>query len=386
MTHAFTNTGLDRLHRVMARHVEAGVPGVVTLVSRHGETHVDALGATRADAIFRISSMTKPITAVATMILLEECVLRLDDPVDDFLPELANRRVIRALDAPLDETVPAARPITTRDLLTFRSGYGYVFAPPGASPLVDAINEAMTIGPPLPSYMPAPDEYMRRLSALPLAEQPGAQWRYNTGAEILSVLVARASGQPFDQFCAERIFDPLGMHDTGFVVGADKRDRFTTAYLTSPEDGSLSVFDEPDGDWSKPPVFPNGAAGLVSTAADYHQFAAMLMAGGAPLLSLSSVTLMTADHLTPENKATNTLTPGYWDDHGFGFCVSVVTRRTGMKWPGTYGWDGGLGTSWFNDPSEDLSAILLTPASWTSPSAPPVCLDFWTAAYAACAG
>jgi CubicO group peptidase (beta-lactamase class C family) len=382
MENVFTKSGLDRLHQVMSRHVDAGIPGIVTLISRNGETHVDALGAS-PDAIFRISSMTKPVTAVAAMILCEECGLRLDDPIDDFLPELSNRKVIRSLTAALDDTVPAERPITTRDLLTFRSGYGYVFAPPGESPLVDAINAAMTIGPPLPSHMPAPDEYVRRLATLPLAEQPGAQWRYNTGSEILSVLVARAAGTPFDRFCSERIFEPLAMHDTGFVVSEEQRGRFTTAYLTNPADGSLTVFDEPDGDWSHRPAFPNGAAGLVSTAADYHAFASMLMGGGAPLLARASVALMTTDHLTDANKATATLVPGFWDDHGWGFGVSILRRRTGCQSPGTYGWDGGLGTSWFNDPSEDLTAILLTQAAWTSPSPPPVCRDFWTSAYGA---
>src|SRR5436309_5931191 len=181
---------LDRMHEVMVGHVDRGnVPGLVTLISRRGEVHVDAIGSTavggrdtiRRDTIFRISSMTKPVTAAATMILVEDCTLRLDEPVDRLLPELAGRRVLKRLDGPLDDTVPANRPISVRDLLTFRMGFGLVMAPPGTYPIQQAMSELLLEqGPPAPSTMPPPDEWIRRLGTLPLLHQPGEKWMYHT--------------------------------------------------------------------------------------------------------------------------------------------------------------------------------------------------------------
>jgi CubicO group peptidase (beta-lactamase class C family) len=216
---------LGRMHDVMAGYVERGeVPGIVTLVSRRGEVHVDAIGRMaiggdpmRRDAIFRISSMTKPITAAATMILVEECKVRLNEPVDRLLPELAGRRVLKRLDGPLDDTVPAERPITVRGLLTFRMGFGMVMAPPDTYPIQRAVSEQrLGQGMPEPSTPPAPDEWIRRLGTLPLMHQPGEKWMYNTGSDVLGVLIARASGQPLEAFFRERMFESLGMVDTGF--------------------------------------------------------------------------------------------------------------------------------------------------------------------------
>jgi len=239
---------LAHMHDVMAGYVERGVvPGVVTLVDRHGETHVEAIGAQtiggepmRRDTIFRISSMTKPITAVAAMILVEECKLRLDEPVDRLLPELANRKVMKRLDGPIDDTVPANQPITVRDLLTFTMGFGQMMVPPDAYPILTAANELQIgMGPPKPSAVPAPDEWMRRLGTLPLVYQPGEQWVYNTGADVLGVLIARASGQPLETFLRERIFEPLGMIDTSFGVPEAKLDRLATGYATNHTTGAL---------------------------------------------------------------------------------------------------------------------------------------------------
>ncbi len=200
-TGGLSEVRLARMHDVMASYVERGeVPGLVTLVSRRGKVHVDAIGTQafkdptpmRRNTIFRISSMTKPIIAVAAMILVEECKLRLDDPVDRWLPELAERKVLKRLDGPLHDTVPAKRPITVRDLLTFRMGFGMIIAPPDAYPILKAANEQQIgMGPPNPSTMPAPDEWMRRLGQLPLMHQPGDRWMYNTGSDVLGVLIAR---------------------------------------------------------------------------------------------------------------------------------------------------------------------------------------------------
>ncbi len=389
---------LERVHDVMAGYVERGeIPGLVTLVGRRGETYVDAIGTktfgggepVARDTVFRISSMTKPITAVATLILVEDCTLRLDDPVDDLLPELADRQVLKRIDGPLDDTEPANRPITTRDLLTFTLGHGMLMAPPG-TPIVDALAEiGLAPGPPEPSTTPTPDEWIRRLGTLPLLHQPGEQWLYNTGADVLGVLIARAAGRPFEGFLRERIFEPLGMHDTGFHVPADKLDRFLPAYSTNFETRETELFDEVDGHWSKPPALPLGGAGLVSTVDDFCAFGQMLLnhgaLGGERVLARPSVETMTTDQLTPEQKAATTpIVPGYWESHGWGFGVSIVTRRVDPAAPvGKYGWDGGLGTSWYSDPSEEMVTILLTQRAWESPNPPPVCRDFWTCAYQA---
>jgi len=398
-TAGLSKARLGRMHDVMAGYVERGeVPGLVTLVSRRGEVHVDVIGTRviedpapmRRDTIFRISSMTKPITAAATMILVEECKLRLDEPVDRWLPELGDRQVLRRLDGPLDDTVPAKRPITVRDLLTFRMGFGQMMAPPDTYPILQAASkQQIGMGPPSPSSMPAPDEWMRRLGQLSLMHQPGEQWMYNTGSDVLGVLIARASGQPLETFLRERLFEPLEMRDTGFSVPETSLDRLATSYWIDPTSGKLTVYDENrGGQWSRPPAFPSGAGGLVSTIDDYLAFGQMMLSqgkhGNERILSRLSVELMTTDQLTPEQKAVSGLVPGYFDSHGWGFGVSVVTRRDDVAAvPGKYGWDGGLGTSWYSDPREEMVIILMTQRAWTSPSPPDVCLDFWTSAYQA---
>jgi CubicO group peptidase (beta-lactamase class C family) len=394
MSDALSKPRLERMHDVMAGHVASGdIPGVVTLVSRRGEIHVDAIGKMaiggapmQRDTIFRLASMTKPVTAVAAMILVEECKLRLDDPVDPFLPELAGRKVLRAVDASLDDTVPARRAITLRDLLTFRLGLGMLLVFPDRYPIQKAIAEAgFAPGPVFPSF--PPDELMRRYGTLPLIYQPGERWLYNSGTEILSVLIARVAGVTFAEFLEDRIFTPLGMKDTGFYVPEAKRGRFATAYARDPATGELKVFDDPaTGKWAKPPVFENGSAGLVSTADDFNAFAQMMLNGGRlgseRILSRPAVELMTADHLTPEQKQGSELFFG--DVRGWGFGLSVYTGRDDLcSVPGRFGWFGGYGTSWYSDPRESLTGILLTQRMMESPQPPRVMTDFWTSAYQA---
>ncbi len=392
---------LKRLHDVMTGYVERGeVPGLVTLVARRGEGHVDAIGAMAAsaeepmsrDTIFRISSMTKPVTAAAAMILIEECAIRLDEPVNRLLPELADRRVLRRPGADLDDTVPAYRPITVRDLLTFTMGIGIVAAAPGTVPIADALSELeLGQGMPSPQAPPVPDEWIRRLGSLPLMHQPGERWMYNTGSDVLGVLIERAAGQPFETFLKERIFGPLGMTDTGFGVPWDHIGRLATSYLIDPSSGAAVVYDEPgQGQWSRLPSFPSGGGGLVSTVDDFLAFADMLrgkgVSRGERILSRPSVEFMTGDQLTPEQKAASGLVPGFFRVHGWGFGVAVVTERTEVaKSVGTYGWDGGMGTSWYNDPAEDLTMILMTQQAWASPIPPRLFQDFWTATYQAIA-
>ena len=386
----FSKSRLSRVADLLAGSVQRGEAGeVVALLSRDGETQVETAGGADPDTIFRLASMSKPVVAVAALVLVEECALRLDDPVDEYLPELAARRVLTRVDGPLDETVPAERPITLRDLLTFTAGLGFgqgMFGPPGSVPFMDALNE-LRGGMPRPAAVVEPDEWMRQLGALPLAHQPGARWLYNTGSDILGVLIARVTGQPLGDFLEERIFSPLGMTDTGFWVPPDAIDRLPHQY-TRDDAGELVVYDPPDGQWSAPPAFPSGAGGLVSTAPDYLAFASMLMRGGSHrgvrILSRPSVSLMTSDQLPASVKAVSGLAPGDFDAMGWGFGVSVVTRRTQVYHSvGTYGWNGGLGTSWANDPAENLTLILLTQHAFTSHLGPVLLGDFSTTAYQA---
>jgi CubicO group peptidase (beta-lactamase class C family) len=395
MIGGLSKTRMDRMHDVMAAHVEHGAaPGVVTLVARGEDVHIDTVGTMavdsrtpiQRDSIFRVSSMTKPVTAVAAMILVEECVLRLDDPVDEFLPEVASVRVLRSIEAEVDDTVAKHRPVTLRDLLTFRLGAGLILAPPGTYPIQRAWSElGGDQGPPRPGAEPPPDEWMRRFFSLPLVHQPGEQWMYHSSADVLGVLIARASGRPLDVFMRERILDPLGMDDTGFFVPPDKLGRLTTSYTTDPVTGALELYDAPDGEWSTAPAFPSGGGGLVSTADDFLAFGRMLLnggeLGGERILARGTVELMTTNQLPAEQRTG--LAPLLEDFMGWGFGMSIVMQRTTYSSVGSYGWAGGLGTSWQNDPAEGLIGVMLTQAAFTSPTAPPMLLDFWTGAYQA---
>jgi CubicO group peptidase (beta-lactamase class C family) len=341
------------------------------------------------DSIFRISSMTKPIVAAGALVLVEECRLRLEDPVDELLPELADRRVLVDQRGPIDgETVPADRPITVEDVLTFRLGLGMDFTAPWPQPLLEAMSElGLAAGPPEPQLPPEPDEWMRRLSTLPLLHQPGERWLYNTGSDVLGVLIGRASGQPLDVFLRERVFEPLGMSDTGFAT--PHVDRLGTCYTRDPQTGERGVFDPPQGQWAKPPAFPSGGAGLVSTVDDYHAFARLLLSGGrlpdgSRLLSRASVEAMTSDHLGVAWGSPSTSPDG---SQGWGYGVGVQVRPAGLTRPaGSYGWAGGLGSSWANDPHRRLAGILLTTDAFSGPYPPPAVIqDFWTCAYTALA-
>src|SRR6266536_3788135 len=367
-----TAAGLERVHAAAGRHLGGDrLPGLVALVACGDQVPAEALGRLSAggppvarDSIFRIASTTKPITAAATLVLAAEGLIGLDEPVERLLPELAGRRVLRRMDGPLDDTVPAARAITIRDLLTFTFGFGMVgemFASPKPWPVVAATGELRlaTIGPPDPPVPPDPDTWIARLGSLPLLAQPGERWMYNTGAQVLGVLAARATGQPFSEVLKTRIFEPLGMRDTGFWT-ADTQ-RLATAYQPAP--GGLVVLDEPGGKWSRPPKFGDGAAGLVSTADDLLAFARMLLGGGAPVLSADAARAMTTDQLTAAQKAYGGLLPGFFDGRSWGFCQAVYDS-------GAFGWDGGLGTSWLVDPSRDLTVIVLTQRMFESPDPP----------------
>ena len=393
-----SNARLKRLHAAARGAVEAGeVAGAITLIHRRGETVVDVVGkqhlggeaSLERDSIFRIASMSKPITAVAAMILVEECRLRLDEPVDRLLPELADRQVLKDLNGPLDDTVPANRPITLRDLLTFRVGFGMVIGPPGAqSPIQKAMadREIMGLKPPTPH---APDAWMKEFGALPLMHQPGERWMYHTGSDILGVLIARASGMGFEAFLKERIFEPLGMKDTGFHVPKRRLDRLTSCYSVDPKTGQLVIYDDAaDSQWASPPAFPAGGGGLVSTVDDYLAFGRMMLnhgkLGKERILSRLSVEAMTTDQLSAEQKAASPFFPGFWDSRGWGFGVSMITRRDAVAAnPGGFGWDGAFGTSWTSDPREDMVSILMIQRLGFGPAPAGLYGDFATLAYQA---
>jgi CubicO group peptidase (beta-lactamase class C family) len=282
-------------------------------------------------------------------------------------------------------TVPARRPITVYDVLTFRLGLGMDFEAPWPQPLLEAMGElGLGSGPPEPQASPAPDEWLRRLSTLRLLYQPGERWLYNTGSDVLGVLVARAAGQPLEEFLRERVFGPLGMADTGFSTM--HRDRLGSCYTTDPDTGERSVYDGPAGQWATPPAFPSGGGGLVSTLDDFHAFGRMLLAGGrlpdgSRLLSRASVEAMTTDQIGVSRGASGPSPDGA---QGWGFGVGVQVRRTGLgPSVGSYGWDGGLGSSWANDPNQDLVGVVLTTDAFVSAFPPPAVIqDFWTGVYA----
>jgi CubicO group peptidase (beta-lactamase class C family) len=392
---------LERMHEVLAGYVERErLPGLVTGLNRRGEVNVDVIGMTafengdpmRRDTIFRIASVSKPIVAAAAMTLVEDSTLRLDDPVDELLPELADREVLVSMEGPLDDTIPANRPITLRDLLTLRLGYGAIFTAPGEppTPLAQALIDAGVAAGPLLPTLP-PDEFMKVYSGLPLAHQPGEKWLYNTGLDILGVLMARATGTSLGGLLQERIFAPLGMNDTGFFVPADKLDRLASSYWTDFTTGEFGVFDSAEESrFAQPPAFESGAGGLVSTVDDLLAFGEMMLNNGKygneRILSRPSIELMTTDQMTAEQKAASQADffPGFWDSHGWGFGLAIDTRRDNLwQTPGRFGWDGGYGTSWYVDPREELIGILLTQRVWDEFPIPKVYNDFWTSAYQA---
>ncbi|SEH03283.1 Beta-lactamase, partial [Nonomuraea solani] len=291
------------------------------------------------------------------------------------------RRVLKSIDAPLEETVPAHRSITVRDLLTFTFGFGAVLAAPDTYPIQTAIHE-LGLDTTSPDF--GPDEWIRRLGELPLMYQPGELWQYHTGADVLGVLIGRVSGRTPEEFLRERLFGPLGMHDTGFHVPAAKIDRLPTSYAHNPENGEPVVWDEAaGGKYSKPPVFEAGGDGLVSTVDDYHAFYRMLLnKSDQRILSRASVALMTMDHLTPAQKTEKDAFGDHFGRHGgYGFGMAVRTHRRDLASPGQFGWDGGLGTTAYADPAEGLVGILLTQSAMDSPHTQLLHRDFWTTAY-----
>ena len=400
MTHRsrLSRDGLARFGEVAEGHVaDGGVPGVVALVGTSEEAHVEPRGLLgiggapmARDSLFRIAATTKPITGALILALIREGLLALDEPVERLLPELADRRVLRRMDGPLDDTVPAARSITVRDLLTFTFGFGVLtemFDVEEDWP-VDVAETKLplaTFGSPNPERQADPDTWLAALGSLPLITQPGERWSYNTSAQVLGVLASRAAGLPIAEVYRTRLFEPLDMRDTGFF--AADTSRLATAYADAP-DGGLAVYDPPEGKWSKPPAFGDGGGGLVSTAEDLWKFARMLLRGGDPVLTPEAVAAMTSNQLTAAQQRFPG--PGDWwpgpsrrfgQRRTWGFCLSVITEG---RFTGAYGWDGGFGVTWLVDPARDLAVIVLAQRLFGGPDAVPgVHADLQEAAFAA---
>jgi CubicO group peptidase (beta-lactamase class C family) len=394
----FSRARIERMHQVLSGYVDRKeMPGLVALVSHHDDVHVETLGTMsfsdpapmKRDTIFRIASITKPITAVAAMILVEECKLQLDDSIEPWLPELASRRVLKSISSDLADTVPAIRAITLRDLLTYRMGFGSVMAMPNTYPIQKLIREYRVggDGPMLPSQASGLDEWLQKLGSLPWLAQPGERWMYHVSGDVLGALIARVSGQSLGTFMRKRIFDPLGMKDTAFHVPPEKIDRLPASYFFNRQTNKLDFFDDPmHSAWRSEPASESGGGGLVSTIDDYFAFSRMMLDKGrhgrAQILSPATVELMTSDQLTPEQRAGSEIFFGTHSSWGFGMAVDI-RRNEIFHTPGRFGWDGGFGTTAYTDPEQGMIGILFTQRMMESPEPPRIYNDFWTLAYSA---
>jgi CubicO group peptidase (beta-lactamase class C family) len=368
----FSAEGLAKIAPTLQPIADAGdLSGFVTLLYRHGEiAQLNTIGhrdlekklPMERDTLFRIASMTKPVTSVAALMLLEEGKFRLDDPISKFAPEFKTMRVLKDAQGALDQTVPAAREITFDDLFTHRSGLAYGFSSLGPIAheyqrvLGDVLNNDMT-----------PDVWMKALASMPLLYQPGERFHYSHATDVLGFLVGRIAGMPFRDFLVQRIFKPLGMVDTDFYVPKDKRGRAAVVYRMNNEKNVLEPL--PFKQYDSPPNFCGGGGGLISTVDDYLKFARMMLSkgelNGARLLKSATVELMCTNRLTPAQRAIPFLgSIPMWDGMGFGLGVSVIDAPDklgflGMGGVGSFGWPGAFGTWWQADPANDLIMIYL---------------------------
>jgi CubicO group peptidase (beta-lactamase class C family) len=349
------------LRELLIRHVDAGtIPGGVALLGA-GDAEVVTAGVASIggsvmseDAIMRIQSMTKAITSIAALHLVAAGRLELDQSLVGWLPELADRQVLRRPTAELDDTVPARRAITLRHLLTNTCGYGMVLQ---ASPLQLAMAANGTEAGPEPPAMGA-EEWLRRLTELPLAFQPGEGWRYHHSFGVLGILLSRVTGRPLGEHLAEDVFGPLGMTDTALWAAEGKLDRLPAAYRHGDE-GLVETEPAGGGFYAGPPSFDVSHGELVSTAADYHRFARMLAEGGRvngqPMISSDHLQQMTSDQVPAACKTADSFFPGFWDGMGWGFGVAVKTQGPQR---GRIGWSGGQGTDFFVDPDGTVGILL----------------------------
>lgn len=365
---------LKRLNMVMTGHADGKTThGIITMIARRGKlAHLACYGMMDAeaakpmppDAIFRIFSMSKPITCAALMMLFEEGAFQLADPVHAFIPAFRKTKVFVRETAQGLELAELERPITMRDLLMHTAGLSYGMH---QDTPVDALYRQAGPSSRRKRQRVSLTEMVDLLAGLPLVFQPGASWRYSLAHDVVGYLVQLLSGMPFDRFLQERIFQPLGMVDTGFVAPPDKLARLTALYTAVPE-GGLRLEDAPSAsEWADPLRTPSGGGGLVSTAGDYLRFAQMLLNGGSldgvRLLSRKTVELMTRNHL-PANLLPFSVDPGR-PRHGYGYGLGVGVLLNGaeageLMSDGSYQWNGAASTRWWNDPKEQLIGIMMT--------------------------
>jgi CubicO group peptidase (beta-lactamase class C family) len=349
---------------------QGALAGLVTLVWKGGQVvRVDTLGQRdiakglpmERDTLFRIASMTKPVTSLAAMMLVEEGKLKLDDPVTRWLPELANMQVLDDPAGPLDKIHVARRDITVEDLMTHRAGLAYGFTSVG--PIAYAHEEKL--GSPLVNSK-TPDEWLKAIGELPLSYEPGERFHYSHATDVLGFLVARIEGRPLGQVLKDRIFGPLGMDETFFWAPPEKRERLARLYEAPPEGGPLRDVSLPQTETA--PAFEGGGGGLISKADDYLKFARLMLGrgevDGVRLVKPETVDLMTANRLTEEQRALPFLGMPFWLSQGFGLGVSMVMDAQKHEWmgagaAGSFGWPGAFGTWWQADPKNDLILIFL---------------------------
>jgi CubicO group peptidase (beta-lactamase class C family) len=368
VTATVSKGSLEDVWAAQDAHVTSGrIPGYAAAIRVQGQSHLHAGGRTglQADApmmtddtLFRIASITKPIAGALTLSLVRDRVLTLDDPIARWLPELASPRVLLRPDGPLDETTAVERTITVRHLLTMTSGWGAVLE---STPLQAAMFERNLFPSSLPPALTR-DEFLTRVAALPLAFQPGDGWLYDTGIDLLGILLARATGASLPDLLAERITTPLGMSSTTFWTS--ESNRLATAYRPGPD--GLGELDPPDGVFARPRDFERLGGGLLSTAPDLLRFFGALADGGAPVLSQDDVALMTTAALNDDQRRHAEPIVGPGASWGLATGVDIAPAFPWMA-PGRWGWTGGSGTTAYVDPSRDLVTILLTQREMTGP-------------------
>ena len=367
----FDPEALARVPGALGGVIESGdLSGAVTLIWRKGEIaqvttqgqrDIAAGKPMQRDTLFRIASMTKPITSVAALMLLEEGKFKLDDPITKWAPEFANMKVLKDAQGPVEDVYDAPRDITFDDIFTHRAGlaYGFTSIGPIAHAYQRVLGDVLSIN-------TGPDEWMKALASLPLSYPPGERFHYSHATDVLGFLVGRIAGTGFREFLIERIFKPLGMNDTDFYVPPEKRDRAAVVYRMDEKQEKLEPVPFPQYD--APPAFCGGGGGLISTADDYLKFARLLLndgeLDGVRLLKLETVQLMRANRLTPEQREIPFMGIPFWMGQGFGLGVSVITDPAKQEWmgagsEGSFGWPGAFGTWWQADPAQDMILLYL---------------------------
>lgn len=376
---------LEALDATLQELIETGRQvGIVTLVEQNDQIRVRSFGRQslggaemQPNTLVRIASISKPIVTAGALALLDEGRFALDDSVEKWLPELANRQVLRAPNADLDDTVPAKRPIIVRDLFNSCMGLGMLMTNEALPILAEAQRLQLGVGAPAPASYPPSNEWMARLGSLPLMYQPGERWTYQVSYAVLGVLIERVSGMALEAFLEERLFRPLGMQDTHFAVPEEKAGRFSECYRFDNEAKRNVVYDSAtEGQWNKPPRFQSGADSLLSTALDLHKFGKMLLQNGKfgqkQILQEQSVLAMTSPQLSAEQAQT---TEGFLEaEQSWGFGLAVQGKR--------YGWDGGLGCSWANDSASQTIGIFVSQNVWSEPDSLEPMQAFWQAVQA----